>query len=408
AGVVGAAIGMAVGVWFVVRIGWPMVPVMLLGAVAVLTYTDVLARVGVGEVFAGLGLGALPVVGTALVWLPAAIWLFHQGSTGWGIFMLIWGIGVGNLDNIVKPWLISQGSDMPFILIFFGVLGGALAFGFIGVFIGPTLLAVGFRLVEEWSAKARSSTRRSPAAALGRKCLLLAGGLLLLYLLAAYIIAPLDWRADTRHHPDLSSSPTITHTASGIPGDPLNIGLMGSEEDVIRGMTAAAWYPADPITFRSSVRIAVDSVFRRPDDDAPVSDLYLFGRKQNLAFELPVGDSPRQRHHVRFWRSDRLDEGRPIWFGSATFDERVGLSHTTGEVTHHIGPNVDAERDRIVQELKKAGQLQEVYWVDHFHRQLEGRNGGGDIWRTDGRLAIAVLLVHPHPPTPATNQVGNP
>ena len=97
----------------------------------------------------------VPIVGTALVWLPAAIWLFHQGSTGWGIFMLIWGAIVANLDNVVKPWLISQGSDMPFILIFFGVAGGALAFGFIGVFLGPTLLAVGFRLVEEWSASAR-------------------------------------------------------------------------------------------------------------------------------------------------------------------------------------------------------------------------------------------------------------
>jgi len=94
----------------------------------------------------------VPIVGTGLVWLPAAFWLFHQGSTGWGIFMLIWGLGVANIDNVVKPWLISQGSDMPFVLIFFGVLGGAIAFGFIGVFLGPTLLAVGYRLVEEWSA----------------------------------------------------------------------------------------------------------------------------------------------------------------------------------------------------------------------------------------------------------------
>lgn len=100
----------------------------------------------------------VPVVGTALVWLPAAIWLFHQGATGWGIFMLIWGVVVANLDNVVKPWLISQGSEMPFILIFFGVAGGALAFGFIGVFLGPTLLAVGFRLVEEWSSNAHPAT----------------------------------------------------------------------------------------------------------------------------------------------------------------------------------------------------------------------------------------------------------
>jgi predicted PurR-regulated permease PerM len=90
-------------------------------------------------------------VGPPLVWVPAALWLFHQGSTGWGIFMLVWGVLVSSVDNVVKPWLISQGSDLPFILIFFGVLGGALVFGFIGVFIGPTLLAVGYRLVMEWA-----------------------------------------------------------------------------------------------------------------------------------------------------------------------------------------------------------------------------------------------------------------
>src|SRR5438552_6507831 len=91
-------------------------------------------------------------IGPPLVWLPAALWLFHQGSTGWGIFMLAWGMAVSSVDNVVKPWLISQGSDLPFILIFFGVLGGALVFGFIGVFIGPTLLAVGYRLVVEWGS----------------------------------------------------------------------------------------------------------------------------------------------------------------------------------------------------------------------------------------------------------------
>jgi len=104
----------------------------------------------------------VPVVGTGLIWIPAALWLFYQGSTGWGIFMLIWGVGVASLDNIIKPWLISQGSEMPFILIFFGVIGGALAFGFIGVFLGPTLLAVGYRLTQEWI----SSHRSAPASSL--------------------------------------------------------------------------------------------------------------------------------------------------------------------------------------------------------------------------------------------------
>ena len=98
-----------------------------------------------------------------------------------------------------------------------------------------------------------------------------------------------------------------------------------------------------------------------------------------------------QRHHVRFWHRDKLEHGRKVWFGSATFDDRVGLSHTTGQVTHHIGPDVDAERDLVMSRLQKAGWAQDEYYVDGFHKVLEGRNGGGDPWRTDGRLGAVVL-----------------
>jgi hypothetical protein len=236
-----------------------------------------------------------------------------------------------------------------------------------------------------------------------RKCLMVAASLLLVYLLAAYVLLPLIWRAALKRHPDLSGGPRITQTANGIPGDPINLALLGSEEDLVRAMTSAQWYPADPVTLSSSLRIAVDSVFRRPDDQAPVSDLFLFGRKQDLAFEQPVGDSPRQRHHVRFWRWDRQHDGRSVWFGAATFDERVGLSHTTGQITHHIGPDVDAERDRIMNELQNAGWAQEVYYVDGFHKELQGRNGGGDPWHTDGRLGVLLLKQTSHTPAPGTN-----
>ena len=207
--------------------------------------------------------------------------------------------------------------------------------------------------------------------------------------IAAYLLAPWVWKIYFRHRfPD---APRITHTSDGHPGDPVNIAIEGEEEKLVRAMHAAGWYPADPITLASSVRIVVDSVIRKPDDNAPVSTLLLFGRKQDLAFELPVGDSPRQRHHVRFWRSDMLKDGRPVWLGSATFDERVGLSHTTGQVTHHIGPDVDAERDLILNGLLKAGLTQDEYFIDGFHKMLGGRNGGGDPWRTDGRLGAVVL-----------------
>ncbi len=86
-----------------------------------------------------------------------------------------------------------------------------------------------------------------------------------------------------------------------------------------------------------------------------------------------------------------LYQGRQGWFGAATYDRSVGLSHTTGQVTHHIAPDVDAERDRLVAELQQAGAAQSVEWKDGFHEQLEGHNGGGDPWHTDGRLAIVTL-----------------
>jgi predicted PurR-regulated permease PerM len=91
--------------------------------------------------------------GPPMVWLPSSLWLFAQNKPGMGIFLLLWGLlGISSVDNFLRPYLISQGSKMPFILIFCGVIGGALAFGFVGVFLGPTLLAVGFRLIEEWSS----------------------------------------------------------------------------------------------------------------------------------------------------------------------------------------------------------------------------------------------------------------
>lgn len=100
-------------------------------------------------------------VGPPLIWIPASLWLFHQGQIGWAIFMAIWGLGVSSVDNVVKPLIISRGSATPFILVLCGVIGGALAFGFIGVFLGPTLLAVSYRLIADWS-KSRNAAAESP------------------------------------------------------------------------------------------------------------------------------------------------------------------------------------------------------------------------------------------------------
>jgi len=95
---------------------------------------------------------SLVPVGPPIIWGGASIWLFSQGQTGWGIFMLVWGLLlISGVDNVVKPMLISRGSSLPFLLVLLGVLGGVLAFGFVGLFIGPVLLAVGYSLMREWT-----------------------------------------------------------------------------------------------------------------------------------------------------------------------------------------------------------------------------------------------------------------
>jgi hypothetical protein len=226
----------------------------------------------------------------------------------------------------------------------------------------------------------------------GKRAVWLLIALALIYLMGAYLLVPFVTERYYHRHPSLDDIPGVTQTGDGHPGDPLNVALIGTETEVKRILLAAQWRPADPLGLRSDLEIAEATVLKRSYDTAPVSNLYLFGRKQDLAFEQPVGGDPRKRNHVRFWRSEKTGpDGRPVWIGAATYDERVGLSHTTGQITHHISPDVDAERDHLFQNLEATGGLSETYTIDDFHKICEGRNGGGDPWHTDGRLLVGVI-----------------
>src|SRR6202000_2676120 len=163
----------------------------------------------------------------------------------------------------------------------------------------------------------------------------------IIYMLLAYVVLPALW-THREHEPGLASLPMVTHTANGIPGDALNVGLVGVEADVLRAMEAAGWFPAEPVTFRTSIEIIGSVVLDRPYRDAPVSPLYYQGKPEQLAFEKPDGKSADRRHHVRFWLAlDAGVSGRPVWLGAATYDRGVGISHYTGQVTHHIGADID-------------------------------------------------------------------
>jgi LssY C-terminus len=213
------------------------------------------------------------------------------------------------------------------------------------------------------------------------------------YFLLAYVVLPALWKHH-EHEPGLASLPMVTRTGTGIPGDPLNVGLVGSREDILHAMDAAGWFPADPVTLRTSLEIVGSVVLDRPYHAAPVSPLYYQGKKEQLAFEKPDGRSADRRHHVRLWQVlDNGVSGRPVWLGAVTFDRGVGLSHYTGQVTHHIGPDIDAERDLLMRDLREAGMVEAVFQISGVGPTLFGRNGGGDRYYTNGEIDMASLVV---------------
>jgi hypothetical protein len=226
--------------------------------------------------------------------------------------------------------------------------------------------------------------------------LLLSLAFVFAYTLAAYLLLPALW-THYEHQKGLATLPMVTRTAQGIPGDPINVGLIGDNFDVLCAMQAAGWYPADPVTLRSSIEIAGSVLLDRPYREAPVSSLYYLGRREDLAFEKPDGESADRRHHVRFWKVlDQGEEKRPVWLGDATFDRSVGVSRYTGAITHHIDPDIDAERKLLATDLEAASVVDAKYQVTGVGLTMTGRNGGGDLYYTDGEVWILRLVAACH------------
>ena len=142
----------------VVRLAGQAIRAVALGVVVTALVQTMLAGIGLalaGVPFAGLLTGAILLlciaqIGPLVVLVPSVIWLFWNDANAWGFALLVWTIVVGALDNILRPLLIRKGADLPLLLIFAGVIGGLLAFGIIGLFVGPVVLAVGYTLLQEW------------------------------------------------------------------------------------------------------------------------------------------------------------------------------------------------------------------------------------------------------------------
>jgi hypothetical protein len=208
---------------------------------------------------------------------------------------------------------------------------------------------------------------------------------LITYSLMAYIGIPAAIRV-LRFVYKPNHVPLYTTTGDGWASDPVNIAVLAhSEKDFIWAMQKAGWYTADKATWKNSLREGWALLFDRSYPTAPFSRLYLFGRSQDLGFQIPAGNSPRHRHHVRFWRVDVrnnpdqqakwndhqgfwrtlfkrfMRRKYSLWVGAAIFDSGpVAIRWRNGQITHQIHPDANFERDFIIESLTRAGVLRSL------------------------------------------------
>ncbi|MGA1836248.1 LssY C-terminal domain-containing protein [Herbiconiux sp. 11R-BC] len=235
---------------------------------------------------------------------------------------------------------------------------------------------------------------------------------LVFWLLVAYIALPRLHRILTNIYvPNYFIG--RTRTSDGLLGDPVNLGLLGSEEQLHTAMLAAGWTRADDLSLASGRRIVTSTLLRRSYNEAPVSPLMLFGRNQDFAYQQEVKGNPAKRHHVRFWRCPEgwlLPGGHSTdWLAAGTYDRAVGFSLFTLQITHKIDENTDIERDHIVATVQDADPAVAVSVLKDFATGYHSRNGGGDTIVTDGDLPIVDLsAVTPSPRAVAEAQAAVP
>jgi hypothetical protein len=201
--------------------------------------------------------------------------------------------------------------------------------------------------------------------------------------------------------------PSYSMTADGLPGDPVNILLVGTASELREAFGKAGWMQADKLGLRSSLGMAQAFLLNRPYPRAPFSTLYLFGRGQDFGFQEPIGDSPRKRHHVRFWGmpltrpETALDDpafwlgtDRPphdekcLWVGAGTKDTGLSLTRLTFQITHATDADTNAEREFILGQLHARGVLRGL----RAHAPGERLNlGHVNRYVTDGFVAIAEI-----------------
>ncbi len=187
----------------------------------------------------------------------------------------------------------------------------------------------------------------------------------------------------------LASAPQRASGKDGKPGDPLNLVIVGSEADIRETFRAAGWDIPERETSSSLIATVRAAVSEQGYGKAPVSDLYLYGQRENLAFEKMLNTFTK-RHHLRLWRSPvKTAAGREIWLGAATHD--IGIDIHPGVVSHAIDPNLDLERAKVGADLILSGRVGGEELVNRPNPLTDGLTATGAPWRTDGRL-LAIEL----------------
>ncbi len=226
------------------------------------------------------------------------------------------------------------------------------------------------------------------------------------YGIAAYLVLPNAVRMGLKVL-QLQHVPSFTITGDGLPGDPVNIALAGTFDQLRAAFAAAGWVEADPLTLASSWRMAKAFVLNDPYPTAPFSTLYLFGRGQDIGFQKAIDDSPRKRHHIRFWaqsieyaqasadtldfwrNTDRPEEReRVLWVGAGTRDTGFSLTRLTFQITHATDSDTDMERTFIIAELTRCGAIAGATLYKAGDQVKAGRF---NHYVTDGDIAIAEI-----------------
>lgn len=187
------------------------------------------------------------------------------------------------------------------------------------------------------------------------------------------------------------SFPPFTHTKAGATGEPVNLMIAGSEAQVCGILSSAGWKEADPITLASAAKMVGKFITGGSYPSAPMSDLTLYGRTQDHAFEHELG-SVRERDHLRMWRTPLTDlAGDHFWAIAATRDANVKFNNVGLSVTHAIAPDVDSERSLVAQIYLSSGIVGQQYTLQSLPPNYHGENGGDDTYYTDGRVVVLEL-----------------